>query len=142
MIVCDTGPLVALSSKRDEHYFTANDLFRDLHMAGETLLLPSTVLAETCYWLNEHGGPEVEAAFLDAVAEETFKLVDLTTEDVERMAELVRKFSSFPLGGTDASVVALAERLGASEIATFDRRHFAAITPKHGGHFTLLPETL
>ncbi|MFZ5852674.1 MAG: type II toxin-antitoxin system VapC family toxin [Actinomycetota bacterium] len=140
MIVCDTGPLVALSNERDDHYFTANNLFRDLHMAGETLVLPPTVLAETCYWLNAHGGAEVEAAFLDAVADGTFQLVDLTTDDVERMAELVRQFASFPLGGTDASVVAVAERLGVREIATFDRRHFPAITPKDGGHFTLLPE--
>ena len=71
----------------------------------------------------------------------TFQLVDLTAEDVERMAELVRQFSSFPLGGTDSSVVAIAERLGAREIATLDRRHFPSITPKDGGHFTLLPET-
>ncbi|WP_310529666.1 EndoU domain-containing protein, partial [Nocardioides sp.] len=46
MIVCDTGPIVALSNHRDEHHFAANNLFRDLHMAGETLLLPPTVLAE------------------------------------------------------------------------------------------------
>lgn len=142
MIVCDTGPLVALSNGRDEHYFTANNLFRDLHMSGETLVLPPTVLAESCYWLNEHGGAEVEAAFLDAVADGTFELVDLTTDDVERMADLVRQFASFPLGGTDASIVAVAERLGVREIATFDRRHFPAITPKDGGHFTLLPESL
>lgn len=71
----------------------------------------------------------------------TFQLVDLTAEDVERMAELVRQFSSFPLGGTDASVVAIAERLSVREIATLDRRHFPSITPKDGGHFTLLPET-
>lgn len=32
-------------------------------------MLPATVLAEARYWLNEHGGPEVEAAFLDAVAD-------------------------------------------------------------------------
>lgn len=77
MIVCDTGPLVALSNERDDHYFTANNLFRDLHMAGETLVLPPTVLAETCYWLDAHGGAEVEAAFLEAVADGTFQLVDL-----------------------------------------------------------------
>lgn len=142
MIVCDTGPLVALSNEKDKHYFTANNLFRDLVMAGEALVLPATVLAETCYWLNEHGGPTVEAAFLDSVADGTFQLVDLTTEDVERMAQLVRQFSSFPLGGTDASVVAVAERVGAQEIATLDRRHFPSIAPKAGGHFTLLPETL
>jgi predicted nucleic acid-binding protein len=116
MVVCVTGPLVALSNARDEHYLAANNLFRDLHMAGEM------------------------AAFLDAVADGTFVLVDLTSVDIGRMAELVRMFASFPLGGTDASVVAVAERLGAQEIATFDRRHFSAIRPKHGGHFTLLSE--
>jgi predicted nucleic acid-binding protein len=142
LIVCDTGPLVALSNERDEHYFVANDLFRDLFMAGEEIVLPATVLAEVCYWLNAHGGPEVEAAFLDSVAAGTFQLVELTTDDVERMAGLVRQFSSFPLGGTDASVVAVAERLGVREIATLDRRHFPSITPKDGGHFTLIPESL
>lgn len=100
------------------------------------------MLAETCYWLNAHGGPEVEAAFLDAVADGTLQLVDLRAEDVQRMAELVRHFASFPLGGTDASVVAVAKRLGVSQIATFDRRHFPALTPKSGGHFTLLPQDL
>lgn len=58
------------------------------------------------------------------------------------MAELVRQFSSFPLGGTDASVVAVAERLGVREIATLDRRHFPSITPKAGGYFTLLPDAI
>jgi predicted nucleic acid-binding protein len=83
----------------------------DLHLTGETILVPSTVLAETCFWLNKHGGARVEAAFLDAIADGTFQLVDITTDDIERMAELVRQFASFPLGGTDASVVAVAERL-------------------------------
>ena len=58
------------------------------------------------------------------------------------MVELVRRFASFPLGGTDASVVAVAERFGVREIATFDRRHFSSMVPKSGGHFTLLPESL
>lgn len=142
MIICDTGPFAALSNEKDRYYFVANELFRDFHLTNEDILLPATVLAEVCYWLNRHGGPEVEAAFLDSVADGTFELVDLTTKDIERTAELVRQFSSFPLGATDASVIAVAERLGVREIATFDRRHFPAITPKAGGHFTLLPEVL
>jgi len=142
VIVCDTGPFVALSNVKDRHYEAANDLFRALHMTGEQIVLPTTVLAEVCYWLNEHGGPDVEATFLDAVADGTFTLAELTTVDVQRMAELVRTYSSFPLGGTDASVVAVAERLGVREIATFDRRHFSSLTPAGGGHFSLLPELL
>jgi predicted nucleic acid-binding protein len=49
MIVCDTGPIVAWANKKDRHYFTANNLFRDLRGAHETIVLPATVLAEVCY---------------------------------------------------------------------------------------------
>lgn len=36
----------------------------------------------------------------------------------------------------------LAERFGAHEIATLDRRHFTAVRPSHVEAFTLLPERL
>ena len=58
------------------------------------------------------------------------------------MAELVLQYDDFPLGTTDASVIAVAERLGVSEVATLDRRHFSAVRPSHVDHFTLLPERL
>ncbi len=40
----------------------------------------------------------------------------------------------------DASIVAIAERLGIRRIATFDRRHFTVVRPAHVETFTLLPE--
>jgi predicted nucleic acid-binding protein len=43
------------------------------------------------------------------------------------------------LGAVDASVIAAAERLGVREVATLDRRHFAAVRPQHVDAFTLLP---
>lgn len=46
------------------------------------------------------------------------------------------------LGTTDASIVALAERLQLGEIATLDRRHFSVVRPAHIDAFTLLPERL
>jgi predicted nucleic acid-binding protein len=58
------------------------------------------------------------------------------------MAELVELYADWPLGGTDASVIAIAERLGVTKVATLDRRHFAAVRPRHIEAFTLLPETL
>jgi predicted nucleic acid-binding protein len=42
------------------------------------------------------------------------------------MADLVNTYESLPLGTTDASVVAIAERLGLTEVATLDRRHPSA----------------
>ncbi len=56
-----------------------------------------------------------------------------------RIAELVSVYRDLPLGTVDASVVAAAERLGVTEIATLDRRHFGVVRPAHVDAFELLP---
>jgi uncharacterized protein len=56
------------------------------------------------------------------------------------VAELIETYQDFPLGGADASVVTVAERLGVARIATLDRRHFSVVRPQHLAAFTLLPE--
>ena len=71
--------------------------------------------------------------------QETLTIVDLELVDYERMAELVEVYADFPLGTADAAVVAVAERLGITEIATLDRHHFHAVRPRHTGGFQLLP---
>jgi uncharacterized protein len=68
--------------------------------------------------------------------------VDVSTADYERVAELVEMYADWPLGGTDASLAAIAERLGVTKVATLDRRHFGPIQPRHTTAFTLLPERL
>lgn len=47
-------------------------------------------------------------------------------------------YADLPLGTTDATVIALAERLNVSEVATLDRRHFSMVRPRHVRAFTLL----
>jgi predicted nucleic acid-binding protein len=83
-------------------------------------------------------GPEVEANFL--VGLERFAVDARDFRDWCRIAELVLAYRDFPLGGTDASVVALAERLKTDLILTLDRRHFGAVRPRHVAAFHLLPE--
>jgi predicted nucleic acid-binding protein len=36
-------------------------------------------------------------------------------------------------------VIALAERLGVTRVATLDQRHFSVVRPRHIPAFTLLP---
>lgn len=55
------------------------------------------------------------------------------------MAELVYDYADLPLGTTDAAVIALAERLGVTEVATLDRRHFTVVRPRHTAALVLLP---
>jgi len=43
------------------------------------------------------------------------------------------------LGTVDASVVAAAERLGVTRVATLDRKHFTVVRPAHAPAFEVLP---
>ena len=139
MIVCDTGPIVAAALVDDAHHHKCVELFTGLHLAGRPILVPGTVVAEVGYLLARNAGPRVEALFLDAIAEGDFQLVDLVAADVRRAASLVRTYADLPLGTTDATVVAIAERLGTNEVATLDRRHFTVVRPAHTDVFALLP---
>jgi uncharacterized protein len=89
--------------------------------------------------LAREAGARVEALFLRSLGEGDFAPVDLTSSDYLRMSELVEEYGNLPLGTTDAAVVAVAERLRISEIATLDRRDFSTVRPQHISAFTLLP---
>jgi len=140
VIICDTGPIFAAADRKDADYHACVELFTGLRLAGRRLLLPQTVLAEVGYMLEAKVGTFAEVAFLESVANGSFELVALTQSDAARIAELVARYDDLPLGTTDASVIALAERLGLAGIATLDHRHFRAVRPGHVESFTLLPE--
>ncbi|MGC0377109.1 PIN domain-containing protein [Streptomyces sp. SAI-229] len=97
------------------------------------------MLTEVCYLLEREHGTRAEAAFLRSVRTGQISLIPLAAQDIDRMVELVEKYADFPLGAVDASVVAVAERLGADAIATLDRRHFSVVRPVASFSFTLLP---
>lgn len=89
MILCDTGPLVGAAVRTDANYHRCTELFTSLRLARRRLLVPQTVVAEVGYLLEDRAGSEVEAEFLDAVANGDFELVDLAPEDFERMADAI-----------------------------------------------------
>jgi predicted nucleic acid-binding protein len=78
--------------------------------------------------------------FLGDLAAGEFTLEPVHAADQLRIAELVARYHDLPLGTVDASVVAAAERLGVTEIATTDRRHFSVVRPGHVASFTLVPD--
>lgn len=139
MIVCDTGPLVAAADRDDDHNRACTDLFTALHLARRAILVPSPVVAEVGYLLGRTGGSRIESAFLRSLVAGTFTVVEPTLDDYARAADLVDTYADFPLGTTDATVIAVAERLHIPEVATLDHRHFHAVRPRHVDTFTLLP---
>ena len=139
MIVCDTGPLVAAALSNDADHAACVRLLTDMHAAGRDLLVPATVTAEVGYLLAREAGARVESLFLRSLADGDFAPVDLTAADYTRMAELVETYGDLPLGTTDASVIAVAERLKLTDVATLDRRHFTVVRPSHVNSLTLVP---
>jgi uncharacterized protein len=134
LAVVDAGPLYAAADADDvDHAPSVAALARgDLR-----LVVPALVIAEATYFVGRRLGPAAEAAFLRGLG--TLDIDAPAPEDFERIADLVEQYADFPLGGTDASAVALAERLGAGVIITLDRRHFAAIRPRHRDAFEIIP---
>jgi hypothetical protein len=73
--------------------------------------VPATIVAEVCYIITRYRfGAAAEAAFLRSFARDELVVGNLVDEDLEGMAQLVEQYDSFPLGGSDASVIAIAER--------------------------------
>jgi predicted nucleic acid-binding protein len=68
-----------------------------------------------------------------------FTVEPVLPADWLRIAELVWQYRDLPLGTLDGSVVALAERLGLTTLATLDRRHFGVVRPNHVPKLELLP---
>jgi uncharacterized protein len=134
LAVVDAGPLYAAADADDQDHQASRDA---LSRADLRLVVPALVIAEATYFVGRRLGAAAESKFLRGVGE--LDVEGPNGEDFTRMAELVEKYADFPLGGTDASVIALAERLDAPAILTLDRRHFAAIVPRHRKAFDLLP---
>lgn len=141
MILIDTGPLVALVNRRDADHVVCQDWFRDTD--PRSLMVPATVVAEAGFLIEKYCGPSVEADFLEDLANGSYgSVIGIGAPDLRRMSELVRQYASLPLGTTDASVIALAERYGLTQVCTLDRRHFHVVRPRHVAGFELLPAKL
>jgi predicted nucleic acid-binding protein len=104
---------------------------------GGGLLLPAPVLPEVDHLLGVRLGPQARHVFYRGLIEASFLVVDLPQDRVARVVEIDRQFADLELGYVDAAVVALAESLGVTRIATTDRRHFDPVARAFG--LELLP---
>jgi uncharacterized protein len=134
LAVVDTGPLYAtLDLDDDDHEASVQALSRE----GLRLIIPVMVVAEATYLAATRLGAEAEAEFVTGL-----KDLDIDAPppaEWARIAELIRRYADFPLGATDASVIALAERAQTPHVITLDRRHFHAVRPRHCAALELAP---
>jgi predicted nucleic acid-binding protein len=134
LAVVDAGPLYAAADADDQDHAAS---VKALEREDLRLVIPALVIAEATYFVGRRLGARAEEAFIRGMGE--LDVEGPTREDFARMADLASEYADLPLGGTDASVIALAERLDAKIVLTLDRRHFAAVVPRHCPSFRLLP---
>jgi predicted nucleic acid-binding protein len=135
-LLVDAGPLYASVDVDDRHHAASLELL--LTHAGP-LLVPMLVITEVVQLLASRLGARAEVLFLGDLAAGAFIVDHVAAGDWLRIADLVWRYRDLGLGTVDASVIAAAERLGLSTIATLDRRHFGVVAPAHIANFTLLP---
>lgn len=135
-LIVDTGPLLAALDAKDTDHARCAALLREV---DEDLVVPTLVLAELDYWCHERLGVRAWLTFLDDLIAGAYRAEHPRPNDLKRCRELQDRYEDLGLGVVDASVVALAERLGETKLATLDHRHFSVVRPTHAPAFTILP---
>lgn len=136
MLIVDTGVLVASADRSDRQHERCAPLVAS---AGGQMRTTAMVIAEAAYLIERELGSHIERLLYDSIVAGDIIVDHLTLDDWTRTAELVARYDNLPLGGTDASLVALTERHQQTEIATLDHRHFTVVRPKHTDSLTLVP---
>jgi predicted nucleic acid-binding protein len=134
--IVDTGILYALVDAADAAHERAVAAIRQ---EIESIVVPQATLPEVCYLIGSRLGPHREAEFVRHLGDSDWRLEPLTDADLPRVAALMHDYADAPIGFVDASVVAIAERMGAVRVYSLDVRHFGMIRPTHVERFELLP---
>ena len=123
-MIVDAGPLYAYADRDDAWHDACLEL---LQTHPGPLLVPTLAITEAAYLIETCLGYEALVRFLADFAAGSFIAEPVHASDWLRIAELVGEYRDLPLGAVDASVIAAAERLGVSAIATVDRRDFTVV---------------
>jgi len=125
--VADTGAIYALVDRADAWHSRVLEWWGN---ASRRIYLPAAILPEVCYLLQTRISADAEIAFVRSVRDGEFDVVEHELADFARAHALMVTFRDLGLGFVDAMVIAVAERVGAGELLTTDRRHFTVAPAK------------
>ena len=135
MLLVDTGIFVSVADRSEPRHPDCVELFR----GRSDLAVTASVIPEAAWLIETRLGPAAEARFLALVTSSRFTIVDLTASDYQRSISLITTYSDLGLGFVDGSLIAVAERLELTTIATLNHRDFAVVRPAHCPAFELVP---
>lgn len=111
----DTGPMVALFDASDQYHSRAVDFIRSYN--GQ-LLSSLANITETVYLLDF--SQQAQTDFLSWVAHGAVQIEPIDASDVQKIVKVFQKYADLPMDFADGCLVAIAQKLNISHIATFD----------------------
>ena len=119
-VLVDTGPLVAILSRHDEHHDACVDALRD--MPGP-LLSCWPVITEAAWLLRKF--PRAVQQLLRSIDGGFLELLPLAGSEAEAIAVLMKRYEDIRPQLADLTLVYLANREKIDAIFTLDRRDFS-----------------
>ena len=121
MILCDTGPLVALIDRGDPHHERCVAALESLPPEPLSTTWPCWV--EALYLVGRVGGFSSQERLWTYIPDGLTQILEPAADEWKRMWDLMREYRDVPMDVADASLVSAAERLEARRIFTLDS-HF------------------
>jgi len=136
VIVIDTSIIVAYMNSADDHHEQVSAWLEDV---DDDLATTPLIVAEVDHLIATRGTRAALKALHTDLAAGAY-LVQWWPAAITSTVKIAASYAHSALGLADASLVALAERLGTPSIATLDERRFRAVRPLTGAKaFELLP---
>ncbi len=135
VVLIDTGALVAAFDPSERLHARCQEEFRRLRSRRRVTTL--AVITEATHLLAFSA--RAQRALLKWVAAGGLEIAELSAADVSRTVDLMERYASLPMDFADATIIVLAERLGAGTVFTLDRKGFAAYRVGRRG-LRIIPE--
>ena len=136
-VLVDTGPIVAILSRRDQYHRICVEALRE--MPGP-LFTCWPVMTEAA-WLLRRDLNAVQK-LLNSMDTGLVALLPLGTDDAKPIASITKKYRDIRIQLADAALVHLAARDGLDTIFTLDHRDFSVYRLPRGRTLRLLPIAL
>ena len=134
-ILIDTGPLVCLFYRREDHFELCSKQATSLPGKLYTCL---PVITEAAYLLNRQDSRLVDMLFA-ACRDAVYQLLPITASDFESIRAIRNKYCKLGLDFADAALMYIAERDNIDDVFTLDRRDFNAFRKRDGSALNIVP---
>lgn len=135
-LLTDSSFIYALYNMNDPSHLDAR---RFVAQNREQWLVPNVVLPEVCYLITRDMGHRHIRTFLEYFAQLGASFEPIVWGDLDRIDDIFSAYADAEFDIVDCCIMAIAERLKLTRVATFDRRDFSMFRPRHCEFLQLLP---